>query len=65
MLVGFKVILRERNVIYLFAGAMAGLAFAMIVAGVLIAAGIYFALLKLRKVPDSMAVSFVKSETDA
>lgn len=44
---------------------MAGLAFGMIVAGILIAAGIYFALLKFRKVPDSMAVSFVKSETDA
>lgn len=46
-------------------GAMAGLAFGMLLFGVLIAVGIYFALIKFKKVPDSMAVSFVKADSDA
>lgn len=47
-----------------FSGAMAGLAFGMIVLGILITAAIYVALVKMKKIPDNMAVGFVK-DSDA
>jgi uncharacterized protein (UPF0333 family) len=44
-------------------GAMAGLAFGMLIMGILLAAGIYFGIAKFRGKPlDGMAVSFVKQD---
>ncbi|XP_045160293.2 uncharacterized protein LOC123525366 [Mercenaria mercenaria] len=46
-------------------GAMAGLAFGMLIVGILLAAGVYFGIAKFRGKPlDGMAVSFVKQEGD-
>ncbi|XP_052774803.1 uncharacterized protein LOC128213258 [Mya arenaria] len=47
-------------------GSMAGLAFGMIVLGLIIAVGVFFGYQKFRGSPmDNMAVSFVKDEHDA